>query len=69
VRQGGGDPALGHRCAGEVVTLELMLRALRFLVMEIDYAVPDRDLALDCSRLPALPRSGFVLRDVRLRAR
>ena len=67
VPQGGGDVETGHRCPGEGVALALMQRALGFLVDEIDYAVPSQDLSIDFARLPALPRSGFVLKDVRPR--
>jgi len=67
VPQGGGDAAQGHRCPGEAIALGLMQRAVRFLAREIEYAVPAQDLDIDFRRLPALPPSGFVMRDVRLR--
>jgi len=67
VPQGGGDPASGHRCAGEWITVSLMQRALRFLVDEIDYSVPEQDLHIDFGRLPALPASRFVLSEARPR--
>jgi fatty-acid peroxygenase len=65
VPQGGGDPQRHHRCPGEGVALALMKRAVRLLAGELEYRVPAQDLALDWSRLPALPRSGFVIEDVR----
>jgi fatty-acid peroxygenase len=70
VPQGGGDHGVGHRCAGEWITIALMHRALRFLVHELDYRVPssDEDLEIDFARLPALPRGDFVLTDVRQRS-
>jgi fatty-acid peroxygenase len=64
VPQGGGEP-LGHRCPGEAIVLELMRVALDFLVARMNYAVPPQDLELDQTRLPALPRSRFVISDVR----
>ena len=67
VAQGAGDPASGHRCAGEPVTSGLLLRALRFLVNDVEYAVPPQDLRIDFQRLPALPRSRMLLGRVRLR--
>ena len=40
--------------------------ALYFLVHRLRYRVPEQDLSLDTSRLPALPRDGFVISDVQL---
>ncbi|OKK22280.1 cytochrome [Streptomyces sp. CB00455] len=60
VPQGGGDPARGHRCPGEAVTVT----ALAVIVTELarlDYGVPDQDLTISLSRMPTLPRSGFEL--------
>ncbi|MCK5909229.1 MAG: cytochrome P450 [Caulobacter sp.] len=63
--QGGGDHHLGHRCPGEWIVVELMERSLQVLAEDIDYDVPDQDLSIDFRRLPALPRSGFVMTNVR----
>jgi fatty-acid peroxygenase len=68
VPQGGGDVARGHRCPGEPIAIALMLRALRFLVDEIDYRVPAQDLRIDFARLPALPRGRMQICDVRVRS-
>jgi fatty-acid peroxygenase len=67
VPQGGGSVAGGHRCPGEATALALMKVMLRFLTVTIDYDVQTRDLTLDRRRLPALPRSAFVLNNVRFR--
>jgi fatty-acid peroxygenase len=56
----GGDPVLNQRRAGEWVTIEIMKLAARRLA-RMRYTVPPQDLAVDFSRLPALPRSGFVV--------
>ena len=66
IPQGGGDLALGHRCPGETVTVELTRSALRLLATEVNYEVPEQDLTVDLSRMPALPASGFVIEGVRL---
>jgi fatty-acid peroxygenase len=66
IPQGGGDPASGHRCPGEEVAVEIMKLAARFLVHRLQYEAPPQDLELDMTNLPALPRSGFVMRNVRL---
>jgi fatty-acid peroxygenase len=69
VPQGGGDPWIDHRCAGELITIELMKRTARFLVREVAYDVPEQDLRVDERRPPALPRSRFVVSRVRTRVR
>lgn len=66
VSQGGGDHFLGHRCAGEWISIELMKAAMCFLTEEIVYDVPEQDLRIDMRRLPAVPRSGFVIENVSL---
>ncbi len=65
VPQGGGDHFNGHRCPGEWIVLELMERSLQVLTQDIAYEVPEQDLSIDFKRLPALPRSGFVMANVR----
>ncbi len=65
VPQGGGGHLTGHRCAGEWITIELLKRAVTLLTGAMRYDVPPQDLALDLSRMPALPASGFVVTDVR----
>ncbi len=64
VPQGGGDPVAGHRCPGEDVTVRL-LAALAARLTALDYDVPPQDLAIPLSRVPARPRSGFVVDGVR----
>jgi fatty-acid peroxygenase len=61
IPQGPGDYFVNHRCPGEALTIELMKLAARFLSSAIEYQVPRQDLRLDWRRLPALPRSRFVL--------
>lgn len=67
VPQGGGTPESGHRCPGERVAVEIMKHAAVTLALRISYEVPPQDLSINWARLPALPRSRLVLRDVRLR--
>ncbi|MFF3089914.1 cytochrome P450 [Streptomyces nojiriensis] len=61
VPQGGGDPARGHRCPGEDITVTA-LAAIATELARLDYDVPDQDLGIPLSRMPTLPRSGFELR-------
>lgn len=65
IPQGGGDHHTGHRCPGEWITIRLMTTAVSLLTRETAYQVPHQDLHVSRSRIPARPRSGFNLRDVR----
>ncbi|NED95240.1 cytochrome P450 [Phytoactinopolyspora alkaliphila] len=65
IPQGGGDPDLGHRCAGEHLTIATMRKIARILSAEMTYQVPDQDLRLSLRRMPAKPPSGIELEHVR----
>ncbi|MEV4566289.1 cytochrome P450 [Nonomuraea sp. NPDC049419] len=60
IPQGGGDPASGHRCPGEALTVAL-LRTLAPRLARLDYEVPRQDLSISLRRMPARLSSGFVL--------
>ena len=68
IPQGGGDPTVTHRCPGEWITAALTESAVRFLTGAITYDVPEQDLHVALSRMPARPASGFVIRRVRTTA-
>jgi fatty-acid peroxygenase len=61
IPQGGGDPAKGHRCPGEGITIEVMKTSLDFLVNKIKYDVPKQDLNYSLAQMPTRPESGFVM--------
>jgi fatty-acid peroxygenase len=65
IPQGGGDYYSGHRCAGEMATVDLVKSAMRLFATKIDYKVPPQDLRVSLSRMPTLPASGFVIESVR----
>tara|TARA_B100001123_G_scaffold441607_3_gene583174 strand:- start:1085 stop:2191 length:1107 start_codon:yes stop_codon:yes gene_type:complete len=67
IPHGGGDYHSNHRCPGEWITIELMKVSCRFLLTNIDYSVPDQDMKIDKRKLPALPKSRFVMSNVKLR--
>lgn len=64
IPQGGGSFDLGHRCAGEWITIQLMCTAVRLLATSIRYDVPEQDLSVSLSRMPAIPRSRFIVSNV-----
>lgn len=64
VPQGAGDPRSDHRCPGEDVTIAVMKRALRLLAGGMRYRVPEQDLSISLSRMPAVPTSRFIISDI-----
>ncbi|GAA4973258.1 cytochrome P450 [Streptomyces hyderabadensis] len=64
IPQGGGDPAHGHRCPGERVTVGL-LESLAVRLARLEYTVPGQDLRIPLRRVPTRPRSGFAVTGVR----
>lgn len=68
IPQGGGTAAATHRCPGEGITIEIMKASLKFLVNMIEYEVPSQDLSFSLSRIPTLPKSGFIIRNIRRKA-
>lgn len=64
IAQGGGDPAGGHRCPGERVTVGL-LESLALRLARLEYTVPPQDLRIPLHRVPTRPRSGFAVTGVR----
>ena len=65
IPQGGGNHDLNHRCPGEWITIELMKVSCEFLAVNMEYDLPDQDLQIDVTRLPAVPKSRFVMCNVR----
>lgn len=63
--QGGGDYYAGHRCPGEWITIEEMKLAVKFLTRKLEYEVPHQDLSIKLTRMPAIPASRFVVRNVK----
>ncbi|MFJ1735249.1 hypothetical protein [Streptomyces sp. NPDC088254] len=65
IPQGGGEPRSGHRCPGERVVVGV-LEALAVRLARLEHTVPEQDSMISLRRLPARPRSGVVLADVRV---
>ena len=62
IPQGGGDAATSHRCPGEDLTVALTGEAVRFFSRDVDYRVPVQDMSIALNRMPALPKSGVILK-------
>ena len=54
------------RGPGELITESLMKISIDFLVRSMKYGTPRQDLSIDLSRIPAVPKSRFVMDNVRL---
>ena len=65
VPQGAGDATQTHRCPGEDATVAIMVMALTMLTKQMAYRVPEQDLSFDLASIPALPKSRFVIDDVK----
>ena len=65
VPQGAGSFATGHRCPGERITIKLLKEAVRLMCQEMRYEVPAQDLTVELRCMPALPRSKFVIGNVK----
>lgn len=65
IPQGGGDYFLGHRCAGEWITIEVMKVSLDYLANRMDYEVPDQDLSFSMVSMPSIPNSKVVIKNVK----
>ncbi|MCP1146372.1 cytochrome P450 [Lysinibacillus endophyticus] len=65
IPQGGGDYYLGHRCAGEGITIKLMKIGLDYLVNKMEYEVPEQDLNLELDDIPSIPKSKIILKNIR----
>lgn len=64
IPQGGGDHYLGHRCAGEWITMDVMKIALDVFVNHITYELPKQDLSYSFANMPSLPKSKIILKNV-----
>jgi fatty-acid peroxygenase len=65
IPQGGGDLYVNHRCAGEWMTIQIMKMTLDFLVNSVQYDVPEQNLDVSLSRIPTMPKSRFVISNVK----
>ncbi|WP_342560158.1 cytochrome P450 [Psychrobacillus sp. FSL W7-1457] len=65
IPQGGGDFNMGHRCAGEWVTIEVMKVSLQYLANKLAYDLPNQDLSYSMVSIPSLPHSKVIMANVK----
>ncbi|WP_223702587.1 cytochrome P450 [Sutcliffiella deserti] len=68
IPQGGGEFDIGHRCAGEWITIDIMKVSLDYLVNSISYDLPKQDLSFSMTEMPSLPESRIIMENIRLNA-
>lgn len=64
IPRGVGDHLMDHRCPGELFTIELMRSVIEFFMFELSYEVPIQQLQIVMNRLPALPKSHLIIKNV-----
>lgn len=67
IPQGGGEYAMGHRCAGEWVTIEVMKESLDFLINGMEYDLPEQDLSYSLVSIPSIPHSKIIMENIKKR--
>lgn len=67
IPQGGGDYKTGTRCPGEGLVVELLKVSMAFLAKCLEYEVPLQDLSYRLNRIPAIPKSRFIMTRVRIK--
>lgn len=60
---------MGHRCAGEWVTIEVMKVSLDYLLNRMEYEIPDQDLSYSMVSIPSIPQSKIVIKNIKQRYR
>jgi len=64
IPQGGGDYYLGHRCAGEQMTIDVMKSSLDYLVNRMEFHVPEQNLGFEIDDIPSIPKSKIILEQI-----
>jgi len=67
IPQGGGDHYLGHRCAGEWITIDVMKIALDVFANHITYELPKQDLSYSFANMPSMPKSKIIMQNIQKR--
>lgn len=67
IPQGGGEFDIGHRCAGEWITIDILKESVNFLVNKLDYHMPKQDLSFSMNDIPSIPKSKIVMKGVKLK--
>ena len=66
IAQGAGRFEDNHRCPGEWLTIAVLKETVRQFAGSISYRIPVQDLSIDLAEMPAIPKSGFMITDVKV---
>ncbi|MGL5794770.1 MAG: cytochrome P450 [Waterburya sp.] len=66
IPQGEGDYYNNHRCPGEWITIKVLQVTLDFFTRSLQYEVPKQNLDISLSKMPTVPKSGFIISNVKL---
>ncbi|MGN8646533.1 cytochrome P450 [Gracilibacillus sp. HCP3S3_G5_1] len=64
IPQGGGEFNIGHRCAGEWITIDILNETVNFFSTEISFDFPEQDFDYSMNDIPALPKSNIIITNI-----
>ncbi|MFD1067924.1 cytochrome P450 [Oceanobacillus locisalsi] len=67
IPQGGGEFDIGHRCAGEWMTMDVLKTTLDFFVNHLSFAFTEQDLSYEMDDFPPITKSGVMVRDIQFK--
>lgn len=62
IPQGGGEYLIGHRCAGEWITVDILKTTIKFFVQQLAFTYPEKKFEYDNNDIPPLPKCEIRLR-------
>ena len=65
IPHGGGSFYEHHRCPGEWTTIEAMKLAAKIMTRSMKYELPEQDLSISLTQLPAIPKSGVIMKNIK----
>ncbi|MGP4039802.1 cytochrome P450 [Gracilibacillus sp. D59] len=63
IPQGGGEFDIGHRCAGEWITIDILNETVNYF-SKISFDFPDQDFSYSMNEIPSLPQSNIIITNV-----
>ncbi|WP_080876054.1 cytochrome P450 [Oceanobacillus timonensis] len=67
IPQGGGEFDIGHRCAGEWMTMDVLKTTLDFFVNHLSFEFTEQDLSYEMDDIPPITKSGVMIRGLQLK--
>lgn len=67
IPQGGGEFAIGHRCAGEWLTIDVLKVTLDFFTNHLTFKFPEQNLDYEMNDIPPYPKSKVRIANVQFK--